>query len=995
MTSPPAQADRGALVDALADAVVEDASGELALEAASAAGEDMAEAAASLRQRFLDRVAAAQEDKSSRLGLAVTMADEHERGGPAPSGARPPWTDTRGAVPHSIGRYPILNRIGAGGMGVVYAAYDEALDRRIAIKVLHPDKADTAGRRRERLLREAQAMARVTHPNVITVHDVGTAGGQVFVAMEYVAGQTVQEWLAERRTWHEIVAIFRQAADGLAALHDAGLIHRDVKPSNLMLGEDGRVRVLDLGLVGSDPRELGDTVDADVRPSSSVNRLSASLTTTGERVGTPAFMSREQFLGLELTPASDLFSLCIALYEALYAVHPFLDESFSKLQANVIYGRIREPEDPGMVPGWLHALVVSGLASDPNARPASMREFSAALAADPHRTLRRRLGTFGLVAVAALSGVAITWSSSTAGAPSCDGAAAMLAPVWGAPQAEAIRRAMAATGRPYATALSERVLESLDTYATTWAETHGRACREHARGAHSDALFDARIACLDRRRQALDETVTLLTEADEDIVEHAGQMVAKLPAIGPCDDLTSLALRRPPPADARVAALINQLAARLVRAEAQANAGRTQEAIAIAREVAGEAESLEHPSTVAAALLTEARASINGRVDRRQVGALLSRALTIALEEDLGHLAAEAMIRRLYLRALRSGRTEVALDDLPLAEAMLARAGDPPELRALLLNNSGAIRLAAGDREGAREAFRAALGANEPLGGADHLDRAATLANLGMLATTAEEREPLHAQMLALYERHLGPLHPQTLDGRFLVALYTADPARAARSLGHLCSTFRELGDAALAGECSLELGKLEDHRGRREAALVAFRAVSVAHGEDEDPREPTLRAYIALEQSADPAPAIELLRSQVEEVDAEADADSSGWWVTLEQSERRLLLARLLIAADAPAGERVQLLEIALADILSIADKAQPIEHERLLAACRAALAQALRARGQPGDQARAATLRESALDHYRRWPEAYSERLTQTEDPQPRQAPPTTSGG
>ncbi len=986
----PGSPDEDALVDALADAVLDDASGELALEAAAAAGEDMAEAAASLRQRFLERVDAAREDQASTLGLAQTMV--RQRGSPGSRGAAPQLATDDPLVPHSIGRYPVLSRLGAGGMGVVYAAYDEALDRRIAIKVLHPDKAKS-GRRRERLLREAQAMARVTHPNVITVHDVGTAGDQIFVAMEYVAGPTVQEWLvAASPSWREIVAVFRQAADGLAALHDAGLIHRDVKPSNMIIGEDGRVRVLDLGLVGADPSELGDTVDTKARPSSSINRLKASLTTTGERVGTPAYMSREQFLGLELTPASDLFSLCIALYEALYGVHPFLDESFNKLQANVVYGRIREPEDPGVIPGWLQTLVLRGLASDPDARPGSLREFSAALAADPYRTLRRRLGTLGLVAVATLAGVAITSSQSGAAAPSCDGAAAMLAPVWGAPHATVIREAMAATGRPYATALSERVVESLDAYATRWAETHSRACREHARGDHSDALFDARIACLERRRQALDETVALLREADENIVEHAGQMVAKLPPLGPCDDLTALALRRPPPADERVAAIIDTLAARLVRAEAKANAGRTPEAIAIAREVASEAESIQDPGTVAAALLTEARASINGRVDRRQVGALLSRALTIALEEDLGHLAAEAMIRRLYLRALRSGRSEVALDDLPLAEAMLSRAGDRPELRALLLNNSGAIRLAAGDREGARAAFRAALRASERVAGVDHLDRAATLANLGMLATTAEEREPLHAEMLALYERHLGHLHPQTLDGRFLAALYTDDPAKAARALAQLCSTFRELGDHALAGECSVELGKIEDHRGRREAALLAFQAAIDAVEDDGGRRSAVLNAYVELERGAAPSPAIDPLRAELERVDAEVDASSSGWWVTQEQSERRLLLARLLADAGAPADERVQLLETALQDIQSIADKAQPLEHRRLLAACQGALAQALGSSGAPDDQSRAAALMEASLDHYRAWPEAYRARLTKADDPPPEAA---LSGG
>src|SRR5690242_11060767 len=184
--------------------------------------------------------------------------------------------------PHSIGRYVILRRLGAGGMGVVYAAYDESLDRRIAIKVLHEDARDTDGRRRERLRREAQAMAKVTHPNVITVHEVGTAGEQLFVAMEFVAGPTMREWLAKKRpSWQEVVAVCRQVADGLAAVHDAGLVHRDVKPGNVLVGDDGRVRVLDLGIASSSGESVEST-DPEQESSPSLKRIESSLTRTGE-----------------------------------------------------------------------------------------------------------------------------------------------------------------------------------------------------------------------------------------------------------------------------------------------------------------------------------------------------------------------------------------------------------------------------------------------------------------------------------------------------------------------------------------------------------------------------------------------------------------------------------------------------------------------------------------------------------------------------------------
>ncbi|MCA9663420.1 MAG: serine/threonine protein kinase, partial [Myxococcales bacterium] len=477
-------------LDCLADAL-----DDAALEAeAAAAGEDIAGAASVLRAHFLARVAAAR-DRAGHLPFAATMAGNCKNGASPAADAEHLEGDE---APPTIGRYPILRRLGAGGMGVVYAAYDEVLDRKVAIKVLRPSVIDVDGRRRDRLLREAQAMARITHPNVVTVHDVGTTGDQIFVAMEFVAGATVQEWLAaEERPWQEIVAVFRQAADGLAALHDAGLVHRDVKPSNMILGEDGRLRVLDLGLVGTEPRELGDTLESG-GVSSSVNRLDVPLTITGERVGTPAYMSREQFLGLPLTPASDIFALSIALYEALHGVHPFMAASYAELQGNVLYGRVREPVDPSAIPGWLHALVVSGLAIDPADRPPTMQAYGAALAG-PRRKHRRWLGTLGIAAVATFGGVAITWSQSAPSELTCDGGEVLIQTVWGPERAEAIRRAMVATGRPYADDLADRVRETLTTYSARWADAHRRACREYSRGDHSDALYDARIACLDRR----------------------------------------------------------------------------------------------------------------------------------------------------------------------------------------------------------------------------------------------------------------------------------------------------------------------------------------------------------------------------------------------------------------------------------------------------------------------------------------------------------------
>ena len=193
-------------------------------------------------------------------------------------------------TPIKIGRFTIVRELGAGGMGVVYVAYDEQLDRRVAVKLLRRAETDTQGK--ARLAREAQAMARLSHPNVVTVHEVGTHQDQVFVAMEFVDGGDLRSWLEqERRGWPAIVEAFRQAGEGLAAAHAAGIVHRDFKPDNVLVGHDGRVRVADFGLAHA----LDATVELGEREPtiSSSNKLEQSLTRTGALMGTPAYMAPE------------------------------------------------------------------------------------------------------------------------------------------------------------------------------------------------------------------------------------------------------------------------------------------------------------------------------------------------------------------------------------------------------------------------------------------------------------------------------------------------------------------------------------------------------------------------------------------------------------------------------------------------------------------------------------------------------------------------------
>jgi len=274
-----------------------------------------------------------------------------------------------------LGRYAIVDRIGSGGMGDVYSAHDSELDRKVAIKLVRPETvADDSSTGRARLLREAQAMARLSHPNVVAVYDMGTFSGQVFIAMEYVVGRTLRRWLAEgSRSWREVVGIFIEAGRGLAAAHSAQLLHRDFKPENVLVANDGRVRVVDFGLARATDREL---LAADApRPSADgtgSGELALELTRAGMMVGTPAYMAPEAWQGQAVDSRSDQFSFCVALYEAVHGERPFAGEDVSILMREVLAGRVKTPRFGRRVPSRLREVILRGLENKPDERYPSM-----------------------------------------------------------------------------------------------------------------------------------------------------------------------------------------------------------------------------------------------------------------------------------------------------------------------------------------------------------------------------------------------------------------------------------------------------------------------------------------------------------------------------------------------------------------------------------------------------------------------------------------------
>ncbi len=465
------------------------------------------------------------------------------------------------------GRYEILERIGAGGMGTVYAAHDPALDRRVALKVI---RAQVAGPDLEaRLLREAKAMARLSHPEVIAVHDAGRDGDRLFIAMELIEGGTLREWLERApRSWREIVGVYVRAGRGLAQAHASGLVHRDFKPDNVLIGTDGRVRVTDFGLA----RELEQADDPqDVAGASAASALAASpvtgprLTRTGALLGTPVYMAPEQLAGKSADARSDGYSFCVALYEALYGVRPFTATTVLAQRLEKEEEVIGSPSPGSRVPPRVRRVLLSGLRASPEERFPSMQALLDALeraARWPFVLPRRPLASIAaLVAVCVLGGLALwqgaRWRSAHT-APAAPGSIATAVAALAGPDArlacpifetEGVSDVAVRLGAAAATLVclrerwelggrDDRVLppaallgvptHPVDDYPDPYVAPEQRARTIAAAKGHAAAYIDGKVTSI---REAWTIDLTLRAPDDEVIARARGNDVSFLLAV--------------------------------------------------------------------------------------------------------------------------------------------------------------------------------------------------------------------------------------------------------------------------------------------------------------------------------------------------------------------------------------------------------------------------------------------------------------------------------
>lgn len=647
--------------------------------------------------------------------------------------------------PETIGRYQIDRIIGSGAMGIVYEAADPQLERRVAIKVLRGEG------HRDRLLREARAAAQISHPNVIAVFDAGIADGEVFMAMELIRGRTLRQWLEDKpRTWQAIIEVAIKAGRGLAAIHAAGLVHRDVKPDNVLVADDGRIVVTDLGLVRIEPGTRAPTGNVE-------------LTQTGALIGTPAYAAPEQLDGAGDTDArSDQFSYCVTIYEALAGTRPFDGKTLAELRASIDKD---VPPIARALPATITAAIIRGLSVSPDARWGTLDELVAVLERALSPASRRRwvylASAAGLAAATAVTVLAIRGDKQPTA--SCDAGTTEVASVWNPTLRDALAKAFTASGVSYARSTWEQTAQQIDAHAAQLAGAIDDACADtHVRRTQSAKVLDLRNQCLDRRRTELRVLLDVLGKPDAAQIDLAPSAVAGLVSPDACADAELLQATEPVPDAPAQREQVRAAREQLARVDALDASGRYQDALKLARELTTTADTLAYAPLVAEVAKERGRIAIDVQ-EWDEAKQALDRGL-LAAERGRHHwVRGDVQLAIAYL-ALQRNQLDQALVELDRAEALVAGLGGL-ELNRAKVEDYRALALAKlGKLDAAKAAAEKAIALYESAEGKDTI----SLANpLTQLAYVEYQRGQLPSGITYL-ERALtvqlaafGPDHPR------------------------------------------------------------------------------------------------------------------------------------------------------------------------------------------------------------------------------------------
>jgi tetratricopeptide (TPR) repeat protein len=699
----------------------------------------------------------------------------------------------------SVGRYVLEDKIGEGGMGVVYAAHDPELDRRVAIKLLQPDmRRSTRAAGRVRLLREAKAIAQLSHPNVIHVYDVGSFDDHVFLALELVDGWHLGQWLrSEKRSWREIVRVFIAAGRGLAAAHAAGLVHRDFKPENVLIGKDGRVLVTDFGLARADADE-----EDDGSAAVGSHPLLPAVTEVGAIMGTPGYAAPELLAGARGDARSDQFSFAASLYAGVYRDRPYEATSFAEYRT-LLATRPPEPPADSDVPMWIRRPIERGLALDPTARFPSLDAMLAALSADP--ALRKRTWLIGACALAAAAGASAIAIRSAGNADDehaqlCRGSEDKLAAVWDDSRREQVKRAFLAADREYAQTAVDAVSHRLDARARAWTKMRTETCEAtRLRGEQPEAVMMLRMACLDDRLRELGEVVEVFATADGKVVERAVAATSALSPLERCADVKTLLASIPPPNDPATRAKVEELRRVLGRAKALFDGGKLTQAAELAAPVVETAQKLDYRPLEAEALMRLGEIQVFLQVGE-PAAETLRRATRVAEATRYDEIRSRALAWLVGVVGFDLEKPAEALAFAEDAKAALERIGGDPYVESILEGSLGRTYSRTSEYQKMLEHHerslvlrRQAFGEQDPMTANAYNNVAAALFELGRY----REALATHRKALAIREQVLGPGHPD-------VAMSTHNVGNQYYELGDLMRARANLDAAVTEGKRSL-----------------------------------------------------------------------------------------------------------------------------------------------------------------------------------------------
>jgi len=720
------------------------------------------------------------------------------------------------AMPEMLGRFVVLGLVGVGGMGAVHAAYDPELDRKVAVKLLHarpsPHRTRSDGDGDAlvaELLVEGKAMARVSHPNVVAVHDVGMRGRSPFIAMEFVEGKNLRHWLEERpRTAAEILDVLAAAGRGLAAAHAAGLVHRDFKPDNVLITTDGRAKVTDFGLAR-----------AARRPDDPADRESGKA--PREISGTPGYMSPEQRAGDPVDARSDQYSFAVTLFEALFRARP---------SPRTAREPLRFPAG-AVAAAPIRRALSRALAKDRSERFASMDELLDELVNAPRR--RRRRGIAAIVGSVAIGAAALlAFRAQGENARLCAAPGARVAEAWNDGTRAAIRARFESTARPFARGVWPSLERAIDEFASGLAAEGKAACEAtHLRGEQSPETLALRSSCLERRLVELGAVLELLASADDTVVENAVTAIGKLTPLEACRPDANLVMQPLPPGDPETRAEVERLRVRLARTKALLDAGRYPTGIESADACVATAESLAYAPVRAEALylqgaLRDELSNAAGAVSS------LNEAAELAERSRHDEVAARARSLLVWVVGYHQARHEVGHALEHAARGAVLRAGGRADLAAVLDNHMGTVLWAEGKYGSAGERFDRARVAWEKAFGHDHTFVADAVNNRGLTSWNEGKLEAAlasHEEALALRTKLLGAEHPSVASSLNNLGLVAQDLGRFEQAREHhrraiAIQTGAHGASHPLVASAWNNLGLAELGLGERAAAVASLR---------------------------------------------------------------------------------------------------------------------------------------------------------------------------